>query len=122
MGVIWISGIATASVTSILSAFIGRGLLAGSDIRQNYATYSDLTDMKFAGCHGGAFQRKSWTECTTEKRGRGVGFATKRGARLERAMGRLRAFGHFGSGRFTSLKDGSWEEFHWIICRRQTSQ
>jgi hypothetical protein len=35
MSVMWISGIVTASVTSILSAFIGRGLLAGSDIGQN---------------------------------------------------------------------------------------
>jgi hypothetical protein len=39
----------------------------------------DLTDVKFAGWHGGAFQRKSWIECTTEKRGLGVGFATSEG-------------------------------------------
>jgi hypothetical protein len=29
----------------------------------------DLTDMKFAGWHGEAFQRKSWIECTTENAG-----------------------------------------------------
>jgi hypothetical protein len=42
--------------------------------------------MKFAGRHGGAFQRKSWTECTTEKRGLGVGFATKRGGAAWNAL------------------------------------
>jgi hypothetical protein len=70
----------------------------------------DLTDMKFAGRHGGAFQRKSWTECTTEKRGLGVGFATKRGG----AAGTR----YWAAAGFWSFWVGSLHEFEgWFLGR-----